>query len=84
MIFTPVMPTNVRNFFGHFWTLVVSAFRPSVGHLNLKILKNDYYGVKVQQKWLHKNANVKKLFSKCNTLGCYICIKSEKITFVHI
>ena len=60
------------------------AFRSSVACQNLKILKNHYHCVKLQQKWLHKNAIQKKLFSKCYTLGCNICIKSEKITFGHI
>ena len=63
---------------------MASAFKSSVGRLNLKILKYHYYCVKIQQKWLHKNATLKKKFSNWNTLGCFTSIKSENITFVHI
>ena len=69
---------------GNFCISMAPAFRSSVACQNLKILKNHYHCVKLQQKWLHKNAKEKKLFSKCYTLGCNICIKSEKITFGHI
>ena len=68
----------------NFCISIVSAFKSRLGRLNLKILKNHYYRVKLQQKTLQKNAIQKKLFQKWNTLGCFICIKSEKITFVHI
>ena len=62
----------------------VPDFTSSARRSNLKILKNPYHTVKLQEKWVHKNATAKKLFWFCYTLGCNICIKSEKITFVHI
>ena len=68
----------------NFCISMVSAFKSRLGRLNLKILKNHYHCVKLQQKPLHKNAIQKKLFQKWNTLGCFICIKSEKITFLQI
>ena len=68
----------------NFCISMASAFKSSVGRLNLKILKYHYYCVKIQQKWLHKNATLKKKFSNWNTLGCFTSIKSENITFVHI
>ena len=66
----------------NFFVFIVSAFRSNMARLNLKILKNHYHGVKIQQKSLHKNAITKKLFRKWNTLGCFICIKSENIIFL--
>ena len=40
------------------------AFKSSVGRSNLKILKNHYHRVKLQQKWLKKNTTKKKTFLK--------------------
>ena len=60
---------------------MVPSFKSSVARLNFKILTKHYYGVKLQEKWLYKNAIAKKLFRFCYTLGCNRSSNSEKFTF---
>ena len=49
---------------GNFCLSMVPSFKSSAASLNLKIWKNHYYIVKLQEKWLYKNAIAKKLFWK--------------------
>ena len=69
---------------GNFCLSMASAFRSSVGPQDLKIFNFNYYERNKQQKWHNKIAILEKKFWKWNTLGCFISIKSEKITFGRI
>ena len=82
---------NCKKYFENFYFRGICAEKPlqlwpfngfslqiDMPRLNMKISKNHHYGVKLQQKWLHKDASTKKLFRNWHSLGCANCIKSEK------
>ena len=68
----------------NFCIAMAPAFRSRLGHLDLKIFARFYFQSKPWEAGQLFRGTIKFLNFECYTLGCNICIKSEKLTFGHI